>query len=1372
MTGLRLDLVQSVFEILDKKRVGYVSLADVVQAHDAAKHPSVMFGDKTPGQVHQEFLESFVAATRQTGSLTGTTAFVSLYQWMTYFQYLSGLVPNDEYFELLLKRVWRASPRTSLNEFSSSHRNLPVNNDEFISTTAYPTAPMSLLEALQDNRIPMSDSIRPALTISTTMTPPPPAPQTAKTLTRGLRPEDDVLSMRKAAHTTKEFLKGAQLAACMMDPSSPSSIPTKVKSPTSASAGLDAGSSSVLKKLRASLKARGLSALVELTRAIRLSDENGDGRLSLIEFKSAVKSEPTLQQLSDVDLRCLFKHLDRANQGAVPISEVLDLIRDPMSSRRKQLVLAAFQYLDKLRAGTLDPFEVVQSYDASRHPDVVAGRKKEEQLFQEFVDNFDVVDDTSGATEGKISSLQWEQYYHNVSFFVPDDDFFELMIRNTWQLPASALISSPSNNGPLMSPTMLSPHSAMNSSVTHTPRGSGMRSHQAFAILQPDLADQHQEQAVGGAGYGLLPPPNGSSANVPVSLSPACMVSANKQSKELRRVIHQLRAALKEQGAIGFISLQRMFRLMDSDRNGNISLPEFLTALKDTGVFLSTLDAKNLFHYFDANHDGSVDFSEFLAGIREPMSERRMLFVRMAFDLMDKDGNGVLEVSDIIDVYDARKHPEVISGRKTEKEVFAEFLDTFEASGGGQRDGKVTFDEWMHYYANISAAIDDDDYFELMMRNAWHISGGSGWSANSSNRRVLVTDADGNSSVREVPNDLGVKREDVQRVMAAAMAASGQIRPGAPIRTSFYDILDHTSKPSDLQERRVKKNNGSDAIAACLGNDSASTMASSAINAVNKSVVTTVPAAGIPSRRTGAVTAPIGVSTTKEPPAGVQAILSKMKVALKAKGAHGFCGLSRTFRLMDEDGNGSINLAEFRKAMTACEVAVADADVRLLFQYFDSNRNGSIDLNEFIGGVREPMNERRLVFVREAFKRMDKDGNGLLEPSDIVEGFDSSQHPDVLSGRKTPEQVCREFLETFDVEGVYNGKVTWDQWRHYYHNISASIDDDDYFELMMRNAWHISGGVGWCGNTTNRRVLVTLKDGTDVVREVENDLGVKTADVSARLFQQERNKMGNNNNERSSNPMAEITALTSKLDLIDKRSSSKKILSLKDVSNSSAMDVAPVPTASSSKNCAGDVVLHMILHRLAQKSVVDIVQLRKRLELTTDAKTTAITAGSCREALNAVLGLSLTEAHCTSLFDHVRQMFQRPEDDPRIPMRGFGASAAASQRIAVRQLIQGLTGTLSGSCAAAAQRVFASIQASGKGRVIPAALAKSFRAADHPSVKLGLATTADVFQEFARAIEIPGDGIVGWEHFETYCTNLRASVGSDEMLLLILRECF
>ena len=62
-----------------------------------------------------------------------------------------------------------------------------------------------------------------------------------------------------------------------------------------------------------------------------------------------------------------------------------------------------------------------------------------------------------------------------------------------------------------------------------------------------------------------------------------------------------------------------------------------------------------------------------------------------------------------------------------------------------------------------------------------------------------------------------------------------------------------------------------------------------------------------------------------------------------------------------------------------------------------------------------------------------------------------------------------------------------------------SIDNDDYFELMIRNTWHISGGEGWCANSSNKRVLVTHSDGSQSVQEIFNDLGLKADDKAGMI---------------------------------------------------------------------------------------------------------------------------------------------------------------------------------------------------------------------------------------------------------------------------------
>ncbi len=79
---------------------------------------------------------------------------------------------------------------------------------------------------------------------------------------------------------------------------------------------------------------------------------------------------------------------------------------------------------------------------------------------------------------------------------------------------------------------------------------------------------------------------------------------------------------------------------------------------------------------------------------------------------------------------------------------------------------QITPAEFIQYYGNVSASIDDDDYFELMIRNAWHISGGEGWCANSTCRRVLVTHEDGSQSVEEIKNDIGMAADNKKAMMA------------------------------------------------------------------------------------------------------------------------------------------------------------------------------------------------------------------------------------------------------------------------------------------------------------------------------------------------------------------------------------------------------------------------------------------------------------------------------------------------------------------------------------------------------------------------------------------------------------------------------
>lgn len=55
-------------------------------------------------------------------------------------------------------------------------------------------------------------------------------------------------------------------------------------------------------------------------------------------------------------------------------------------------------------------------------------------------------------------------------------------------------------------------------------------------------------------------------------------------------------------------------------------------------------------------------------------------------------------------------------------------METFETHHnlmyeGGQNDHQVTLAEFTEYYTNVSASIDDDMYFSMMMNNSWNLGG-------------------------------------------------------------------------------------------------------------------------------------------------------------------------------------------------------------------------------------------------------------------------------------------------------------------------------------------------------------------------------------------------------------------------------------------------------------------------------------------------------------------------------------------------------------------------------------------------------------------------------------------------------------------------
>ncbi|KAJ9454852.1 Crustacean calcium-binding protein 23 [Diplonema papillatum] len=517
------------------------------------------------------------------------------------------------------------------------------------------------------------------------------------------------------------------------------------------------------------------------------------------------------------------------------------------------------------------------------------------------------------------------------------------------------------------------------------------------------------------------------------------------------------RAAWKR-GNTGLRQLTQAFKKMDRNDDQYLSFAEFKAGLADWGVQLNDKQVRYLLVAFDKDGDGKLSIDEFLNGLRSGLNPRRKWIVRKAFTALDADNSGFVDVKEMRARYDASDHPAVLEGEKSPEQALREFMENFEDEDDQDR-GKISLDEFEAYYAGVSHHIPSDDYFDMMLTQTFGLEDEA-------------------------------KPKYAPRTMRPYDVYGGPTAPQRPVASeevysrSLLAVNDRNYDVSHMRGGRASDPGDTNKVLPHTWETTQRADYGYYDSAARK---TAAPPQRLPPE-------PI----TKYTPTGDPILDKVRRKVLKRSAGRGFRGLTRVLRIMDDNGNKMLDKHELKEGFQTYQVSLTAHEVDLIFAYFDQDGNGQITVTEFVRGVRGPMtNPRRLQIVKMAFSRLDKDGSGVVTMNELVDVYDTTKHPQVVTGEKTPREALQDFIEDWDKNG--DDTITQEEFIDYYGDLSAGIDDDNYFELMVRNAWHISGGTGVAANTTCRRVLVTYMSGKQEVVEIKDDLGIPAQDVPRML---------------------------------------------------------------------------------------------------------------------------------------------------------------------------------------------------------------------------------------------------------------------------------
>ena len=606
----------------------------------------------------------------------------------------------------------------------------------------------------------------------------------------------------------------------------------------------------------------------------------------------------------------------------------------------------------------------------------------------------------------------------------------------------------------------------------------------------------------------------------------------NLSENAINSIIMTIKNNININNGIKLFSFIKYLRMRESN-GSQISINDLYNIFQEMRIKIPFDELKIFFNYANKNDSDIISTEQLINIIKGNLNEQRKLYIVDLFSKIDTEHTNKISIQLLKNTFNAKRHPEVINGTKSLEEVLEQFcysLDLYCELNGIQKNGELTFENFVDYYSCVSASIPDEVYFEDMINGVWsnikNINNNQDKIINNNdikiNNNCQIND---NKQYNENNSDINIRTNERKND-----AESNGINQRNNTNNYLKNNNMNMNQINYNDERKVKNSMSSPFI---YGNNAKNNKMNYNNNFGNQNtnIITNNVQSPFPynsnygkSYNKYQITAPKGLDNyvnknkrrynpildeyypeiennkndlnkddnnpnniTKNNYQTVKNTniniinketnsnnvinntnnnlnsLNNLRNILISRGPKSIFAFQRMLTIYDRNNSGVISLDDFINIFQIYNLNIPDSEIKNIFNIYNQNQSGVINYPNLINDLIGQISEKRVSLLQKVFNNFNKNEQGEVSIKEIKQKFNPGGHPDVLSRKKTSNEVFGEFLDMleiyreyiYSIRGGYITSINFEDFKQFYAEISLSIKDDYIFENMMMNCWNL-----------------------------------------------------------------------------------------------------------------------------------------------------------------------------------------------------------------------------------------------------------------------------------------------------------------------------